>query len=277
MNDYSNFGTRLEDGAMLPDAIEQTAEDLSITFCDVTGFGELEWVELSLDDHGTMVQRFEGPLQLIYLKGRLRSAGTVILSDFYCAFSRLTDNGIELLGGKIHRAFASFVELTFAPLQSIETGHTVQTVAAAPPPREIPTRELRPSSPPPPPPNPPAIHETPRTLENQSYSTFPTPVKEVPRVLSAMDERWAKAVVESKRIEEQSAFLEEEGDSRPHRGDIVMHNQFGECQVTRIDDDHITLRKPDGRNVQLGLTILRFVSMGKLKGKDAFRVEIGKR
>ncbi len=265
---------------MLPGAVEQAAERLSLSFCDVSGFGELEWVELSLDEHGTAVQRFEGPLQLIYLRGRLRSAGTMVLSDFYCAFSRLTDNGIQLLGGKVHRAFAAFVELTISPLAPFDAAleNKDESAPLVPLVREVPTRELRPSAlPPPPPPEPPTVREISRVVDKPPPSPISPPLKEPIRAPSALDDRWAKAVSESKRIEEESSLLDEDGDGRPHRGDIVMHAQFGECQVSRIDDDHITLRKPDGRNVQLGLAILRFVSLGKVKGKDAFRVEIGKR
>ena len=109
-------------------------------------------------------------------------------------------------------------------------------------------------------------------------SSATSPQREVNRAPAALDDRWAKAVLESKRIEDDPSFFDdEETETRPKRGDIVMHAQFGECRVTRIDDDHITLRKPDGRNVQLGLTVLRFVFTGKHDGKDTFRVEIGKR
>ncbi len=60
----------------------------------------------------------------------------------------------------------------------------------------------------------------------------------------------------------------------PKTGDIVNHRQFGECTVVRLGDDHITLRKPDRRNVQLGLPILRFFREGEEDGHTVFRVEI---
>lgn len=276
MNDSKNLGIRLEDGTILPVAVEKLADKHGLSFCDVFGFGELAWVELAMDDHGTTVQHFEGPLQLIALNGRLRMVGTVTLCDFVCTFARQTDNGIQVLGGKLHSAEAIFVELTFAPLSPLDVekkqdlGRSNERVQA-------PTRELTrsPSAAPPPPKAIEARVEPRPSLELPDVAPVTVPANPVP---AAVDDRWAKAVLEAKRLQDDPTFVDEEdSDRRPKRGDIVQHTQFGECQVSRIDDDHITLRKPDGRNVQLGLTVLRFVSMGKQKGKEAFRVEIGKR
>lgn len=271
MNDCKTLGIRLEDGVSLPLDVEELAESCDLLFCDVTGFGELEWVELAMDAHATSVQRFDGPLQLVQLNGRLRLTGTVVLSDFVCTLSRQTDNGIQLLGGRLHRAEASYVELAFSPLAPFEPEKN--TVKAAPPPRDVPTKELHRSSSQPPSPR--------REVEIPAVAPSPPSpaARELNRAPAALDDRWAKAVLESNRAQENPAFLNDEDDMEisPKRGDIVHHAQFGECRVSRIDDDHITLRKPDGRNVPLGLTVLNFISMGKQDGKDVFRVKIGKR
>lgn len=282
MNDSKNLGIRLEDGVILPTAVEKLADRYGMSFCDVFGFGELEWVELSMDNHGTTVQRFEGPLHLIALNGRVRIAGAMTLCDFVCTFSRQTDNGIQVLGGKLHSAAAVFVELTISPLQPLDIEKKPDLDRDDTPPKSAPTRELTrapaAASPPFKAAAPPLTEPRPN-VEAPVSPTVSTPKNEVHRAPAALDDRWAKAVLEAKRLQEDPTFVdgEEESDRRPKRGDIVQHAQFGECQVSRIDDDHITLRKPDGRNVQLGLTVLRFVSLGKQKGKDAYRVQIGKR
>ncbi len=259
----------------MPVAVERLAEQHGLSFCDVSGFGELKWLELTLDDGGSTVQRFEGPLHLISLCGRLRMVGAMSLCDFYCTFARQTDNGIQVLGGKLRQATATFAELTLIPLVPLESKGDLP-IESAPSTREAPPRELIRASAPRSAPVVARPEDRPRLEVVDSFAT--SPQREVIRAPAALDDRWAKAVLESKRIEDDPAFFdEEETETRPKRGDIVMHAQFGECRVTRIDDDHITLRKPDGRNVQLGLTVLRFFSTGKHDGKNTFRVEIGKR
>ena len=272
MTDGKHLGTRLEGGAVLPDAARQLADQLSLSFCDVSGFGSLEWIEIALDDEGTAIQRFEGAAQLLSLSGRLRTAGTMTLGDFYCTFSRGTDNGIQVLGGRLHRAQVIFAELTVTPLTALEASKASGTGTDSPA-TEAPTRQQKAVAPV----SPPARQAQSPALRTEREAPRPAPA-EVNRAPAALDNRWAKAVMESKRIEaDPTVFDEEETESRPKRGDSVLHAQFGECQVSRIDDDHITLRKPDGRNVQLGLTVLRFFRVSEQKGKSTFRVEIGKR
>ena len=260
MSDDKSFGIRLEESPALPAAAEQSATACGFAFCDVSGFGELEWLELIIDESTNTVQSFEGPLQLVQLSGRVRAAGPVVLTDFVCIVSRNTDNGIQLLGGKLHRALAAYLELVLTPLTPLEEAGSVKSGAAPQP----------------------SISEPLPAKPVQAAPVDPAPAppaREVNRVPAALDNRWAKAVLESKRQQDAPDFFddEDEREIRPKRGDLVQHAQFGECSVTRIDDDHITLRKPDGRNIQLGLPVLRFVSLGKRNGKQLYKVQIGKR
>ena len=267
MSDNKSFGIRLEESPTLPAAAEQSAVAYDSAFCEVSGFGELEWLELMLDETTNTVQRFEGPLQLVQLNGRVRAAGPVVLSDFMCIVSRRTDNGIQLLGGKLHRALAAYLDLVLTPLTPIEEAGLDKSKAA--PQATAGTAALQP-------PSAATLPAKPAYLKESA----PTPSdREVNRAPAALDDRWAKAVLESKRQQDAPDFFDEdeEREIRPKRGDLVIHAQFGECLVTRMDDDHITLRKPNGRNIQLGLPVLRFVSIGERNGKKAFRVEIGKR
>ena len=248
MTDYTQYGMRWEAGALLPASVEQALNQLSTSFCDITGFGELAWVVLQFGEDKESLF-YEGPLQLIDLKGRLRQAGDVLLSDLVCTVSRLTDNGVQVLGGKLKEAEVSFLELTFTPLKESEI-----------PPAEVANDEA------------PKGEET-KPLPPAGQNRFRPDEK--PADKGALPDRWAKAVLESKRVERESHFLDDgASDVRPKRGDIVQHRQFGECKVTRIGDDHVTLRKPDGRHVQLGLPILRFTETGEQNGRAVYRVEV---
>lgn len=161
------------------------------------------------------------------------------MSDFVCVISRETDNGWQVLGGRLTDAIALFLELTITPL-------------------EIPEEAIRPS---------------PRPSEVTAPS--PTPKKSESASESAIKDRWMNAVEEARRIRGEADFTNDaEPETRPSRGDFVHHMHFGECNVTRITDEHITLRKPDGRNVQLGLPILAFIPAGSREGKKVFRVEV---
>ncbi len=248
MTETTAHGIRLETGAMLPEGAQNVASELSLSFCDVTGFGVVEWVELAGTSDGDTI-RLEGPFQLIDLKGRIRLAGDVVLSDFVCTISRHTDNGIQLLGGTLKRAEIRFVELTFLPL-AVDTNDTA----------DAPVKEPK--------------HTVGRASVAKSEKP---PSRSKPQDSANVDARWGKAIAESDRVqrraEERGDLLEKE-EVQPSRGDIVNHRQFGKCTVVRVGDDHVTLRKPDRRNVQLGLAIVTFTRDGEEEGKPVYSVKI---
>lgn len=249
MAEYKTYGMRLEAGQELIQSVQDAFASLAASFCDVNGFGELRRVTLQVGDVDGG-QTFEGPLQLIDFKGRLRQAGAVIIADYFCTVSRLTDNGVQLLGGKISDAEIEFVELTFSPVEMVAS----QPVATS-------ALSKRPSVPPP-----------------AAPAQKPAAEKRAPSAVKPsglLSEKWAKAVLESKKALEEADFFDDGApDVKPKRGDFVMHQHFGECKVSRIDDDHITLRKPDGRNVQLGIPILHFTRSGEKNGRDVFEVQV---
>lgn len=237
---------RLDGQASLLQAIEDTATEIGLEFCDVCGFGELKWVELlAAGEQDT--RRFEGPLDLIHLQGRIRRAGEVWLADYMCAVSRGTDNGIQLLGGKLIAAGAEFVELTFIPLTE---GETVAQVT-----------------------------NTVSTGDSRGTASTAGKAREPSSAGEPLAGRWAEALAESKRQERDAQkrgwdWDSDEEEVRPSRGDIVVHRQFGRCQVVRLDDDHISLRKPDGRVVQLGLAVLEFTAADREGDKAVYEVSV---
>jgi predicted DNA-binding protein with PD1-like motif len=241
------LAVRLEEGAILPGAVEAEAARLELEFCDVDGFGELAWIELQTAG-ASEPRRFEGPLDLLTLRGRLRRVGDVVLADFACTVSRSTDNGIQLLGGQLVGARTNFVELRMVPLANVDDGDRPATR--------------------PPTPDEPAVAapaRTPATTGKPAAASGP-----------ALGDRWAAALEESKRQERKarSRSWEDDDGLLPTRGDVVNHRQFGRCQVIRVDDEHITLRKPDGRTVQLGLAILRFTNAPPDGGATAYDVVV---
>jgi len=237
---------RLENDVALPGAILDAARRAELAFADVCGFGALDWVELV---KGEGVARLAGPFDLLDLKGRIRRVGELDLAEFVVTLSRHTDAGLEVLGGRLVRASARFVELRFEPLSA------------------LPAASAQPIAPQPGPPQTPA----------------PAPQREAasPRVEKiALGEKWAEALAESKRLEKSgtaAARLWEDDEAAavvPKRGDVVNHRQFGRCVVAKIDDDHVFLKKPDGRIVQLGLPILAFAIRGAEGDATVFDVQV---
>jgi predicted DNA-binding protein with PD1-like motif len=240
---------RLENDVALPEAILDAARRAGLEFADVSGFGALDWAELA---KGEGVARLVGPFDLLDLKGRIRRVGELDLAEFVATLSRHTDAGLEVLGGRLVRASARFVELRLHPLSAFGGAVGVQTPAAhaaqgAAPPIAV------------------------------AHEAAPQP----PRVEKiAFGEKWAEALAESKRLERNggsAAKLWEDDEAAavvPGRGDVVNHRQFGRCVVAKVDDDYIFLKKPDGRIVQLGLPILSFAIQGAEGEATVFDVQV---
>ena len=236
---------RIEPGESLPEAADRAVEDLGLEFCDVVGFGRLDWVELNDDSQGPPT-RMQGPFDLLDLKGRVRRVGSVIMSEYVCTISHVTDGEIRVLGGGLGRAGVNFAELTFIPLV-LAKGATVvkEDVAKKAAEKEADTEQNVP---------PPAASAT---------------VKDAAA-------KWSVALAESRRLEREGAAAnwDDVEPVMPARGDIVNHRQFGRCDVVRVDGEHISLRKPDRRVVQLGLAILVFEPAGEHDGKTVYNVAV---
>ena len=226
---------RIESGESLPDAADSAVEDLGLEFCDVIGFGRLDWVELKGDSQGPST-RMQGPFDLLDLKGRVRRVGNVIMSEYVCTISHVTDSGIRVFGGGLERAAIDFAELTFIPLV-LAKGATVAKEA-----------DTEPVVPPP---------AAPATMKDNAS-------------------KWSLALAESRRLERDGAAAswDDVEPVMPARGDIVNHRQFGRCDVVRVDSEHISLRKPDRRVVQLGLAILVFEAAGEQDDKAVYNVAV---
>ena len=226
---------RLEGGVALPDAVLEAARRAGLAFADVSGFGELEWVELS---KGEGVARLVGPFDLLDLKGRIRRVGELDVAEFVVTLSRHTDAGLEVLGGRLARAVGNFVELRFEPLTALAAPATTAPATPTPPLRE------------------------------------PAPVRAEKMVLGEKWAEALAESKRLERGAAAGVWDDSPPAVFPKRGDIVDHRQFGRCIVAKIDDDYVFLKKPDGRIVQLGLPILTFAIQGTEGDATVFGVQV---
>ena len=239
---HSKLAVRFGHTTGLLGDIEQTAGRHSLSFCQVTGFGELARAELSCASDGE-ARWYTGPFQLVNLVGRVRRAGDQTIADYVCTLARQTDNGIELLGGRLLRAEAIYAEVTLETLELADAVESGDPLPERPAPKQV-----------------------------------AAPSEDAPAAGAQppLDSRWAAVVEESRRVERQSADLPSRDPVRPKSGDIVDHQQFGRCKVSKVTDDHVALRKPEGRIVQLGLSVLEFTVEGVEDGKRVLTVQVKK-
>ena len=217
MTDHTVLAKTLETEVSIPAALDEAAQSLKLDFCDIEGFGDLKWAKI-VDSAGSTVH-LEGPIDLLSIRGRVRHAGPVTVSDYRVLLAKHTDNGIQVVGGKLKEAVALLLELSFTPLASAES---VKSVAA------------------------------------NTYLGKKTAEK------SSKEQAWASAMDLSAALEKKgtrSHLWEEEPAKTPVVGDVVKHRQFGDCTVVKLDDEHVSIQKPDGRVVQLGLRILKFTPL----------------
>ncbi len=258
MTHQAPIGVHLKGGVELLAEIRALVGRANLTFCNVHGFGELESVELKGSQNSESVI-LEGPFALLSLHGRVRQVNNVCIDEYTCSLSRQTDNGIQLIGGRLSSAIVESVELTLTQLTLLESeassakgsgaGRTTASTHQPSPTQVEPT----------------AVHAPP---EADNVWTSPTETD------ASTQQKWAQAIAESRRIEREAPPLDDEPEDRPDHGDIVNHRQFGRCTVTRIDDEHVTLRKPNGRQVQLGLHILKFSLKDEEGKRMVFDVEV---
>ena len=102
----------VEQGEVLPKSLEIKVRPLYSDFVDVSGFGALDWVELTHHSDDAKSTRFSGPLQLLSLRGRIRRAGNLIISDFY-------QSGSIQITPKLTQHRSNFIELMFPPFYNI--------------------------------------------------------------------------------------------------------------------------------------------------------------
>ena len=102
---------RLDQGEELLASLSKLAEEEGVSAAWVRGVGTLEWVELDRHDQGLRraepPQRFSAPCEILSLEGSLSDGDPML----HATLSRRTDNGVEVLGGRLTAARVFSVEL----------------------------------------------------------------------------------------------------------------------------------------------------------------------
>lgn len=255
---------RAERGEEVVATIEALARREGIRAAWVRGAGSVAWVELDRHDQARRIpeppQRFDTPCEILSLQGSIAMSGGVPRAFLYAAISRRTDNGIDVLGGRLRAGEAFAVELVIECFDDLElsrardedTGLALFSGERAPggallsgerapggdevveyDQREV---EARPrgaiswadvaavSAAPP-------VVERSRRERQRPAPPAPTPAFRPPPI----PERPRTSDV---------AILEE---PMPQKGDWIEHRQFGLCKIEREDDEGgLVIRLPSG-------------------------------
>ena len=187
---------------------------------------------------------FGGPLALLSATGTLSELGGKLELSLQVVASRQGDNGVDLLGGTCTSARVTACEFVIEALDDLllrrsadhRTGLYVWTdaISAHVGSSEPEPQELRPPL--------------------SGLKLMDPPAQQVPTVVI----KEAPAMVE-----EPAEPEEEEEEHEPYRpvqiGDMIMHQQFGECLVQRVsvDQEYATVRRlANKRLVRLSLEVL---------------------
>lgn len=289
---------RLDRGEELIERIEALARRESIEAAWVRGFGTLEWVELDRHDQARRAPepptRYEMPCEVLTLEGNLCTVAGAPRALVHASLARRTDNGVEVLGGRVQAARVFAAELWIEVFDDLRLSRSVDAqtglalwVRPGDSHRE-PVRE------------PPAVRSSERTA--------PRPERAAPPV-APPSQRWAALADEEEDVEEArepagpvswadvaavSAApsvdpLPERGPKRPggaarpaasaqdeaeellpQKGDWIDHRQFGVCRVDREDDDGgLVIRLPSGVRKVIKLD---FMEVGRPRAEPNRRV-----
>lgn len=104
-------------------------------------------------------------------------------------------------------------------------------------------------------------------------------------VSTSTKETGSKEDLKSRAVTVEPAEEEDQKDENldnveivePQPGDIVIHPQFGECKVERLEDgEFLHVRMDSGRSIRLNMEILNLHLSGFEKGKQVFETRIGR-
>ncbi len=209
-----------------------------------------------------------GPLQLLSATGALSELGGKLELSLQVVASRQGDNGVEVVGGGCESATVLSCDFVIEALDDLllrrsvdhRTGLYVWTEAlggAPAPAAESGGESVRPA------------------LESLQLMDPPAPE------LTAGDSPvTAPSLPEPPPPEEP----EEEDDDEPYRpvqlGDVIMHQQFGECLVQRVsvDQEYATVRRTSNKRlVRLSLEVLDLHFKEEVDGHQVFEVRPARR
>jgi predicted DNA-binding protein with PD1-like motif len=128
---------RLGDGASIHEVLATLATEHAISAGQISATGIVEDVALATIDP---VRRslgdprgLRGAMELLSLRGSLAREADTPVAQLFATLSRATDNGIELLGGRVAAARAIAVELVIDCLDELETVRPAERPLSSPP------------------------------------------------------------------------------------------------------------------------------------------------
>ncbi|MBN2804661.1 MAG: hypothetical protein JXR91_16320 [Deltaproteobacteria bacterium] len=217
--------------------ISEAVRHKELNYCNIYGFGTFNSAVIE-DAKGNTIE-LKGPVDAILINGRLKKADKSVDIELRCIFATTTFNGQVVTGGRLIDGEASQLEITFTPLDIADGDFTT-------------------------------VNNTVEHSANHSPMATMTPKQ-------AASDKWSRAVEVSQKTQKIFSNPNDDNDEAlPRQGDIVDHRQFGECKVIKISDDHISLQKPNGRIVQLGLKILKFYIDDTKNGKNIWKLQVRK-
>lgn len=223
---------RLERGEDLVKGIETIAQREGVRAGWVRGVGSLSWVELDRHDQSRRgaepPQRFDIPCDVLTLEGSIALSGDSARATLYATLSRRTDNGVDLIGGRVRAGqvfhaelvIESFEDLVLSRQPDERTGLALWVGVR----EESDAGEEE-------------EEEAPAAVswaDVAAVSAAPVPPKRASERPNVADRR--------RRAEEE--FLTA---PLPERGDFIDHQQFGVCRVDREDEEGgLVIRLPSG-------------------------------
>ena len=284
---------RLERGEDLVAELESLAEREGIEAAWVRGIGSLAWAELDRHDQARRVaeppQRFEMPCDILTLEGNLSILGGAPRAQLYATLARRTDNGVDVLGGRLRagEVFACelvlevFEDLRLSRARDEKTGLALWTGRSEPS-APAPTKWT-------------AVggdeeddrdededEDDNREDEDEEPSggvswadvaaVSAAPPVEAPPARSkrkagrgSREPAFRPAPIPDKRRD--ADFLDE---PHPQKGDFIEHRQFGLCKIDRENDDGgLMIRLPSGVRKVIKLD---FMEVGRPRMEGTRRV-----
>jgi hypothetical protein len=292
---------RLERGEELLASLAALAKEEKIRSAWIRGVGALEWVELDRHDQARRApeppQRFDTPCDVLTLEGHVATEDGEPTPVLFATLSRRTDNGVDVLGGRVVRAGVFAVELAlevFGDVRlertadartglSLWAGPSRQGVKAkktaepsrtwtrppaaeapeAPENDEEPAAEAAPSAP--------ASSGGVTWADVAAVSAAPEVAREeAPPPRSAA--RPGRTGRRAKTPDFEPPPLPDEGadftdEPTPEKGDFIQHRQFGLCRVDRHDGQGgVTIKLPSGVRKKIKLDYME-VGQPRMEGK----------
>lgn len=271
---------RLDRGEELVETLEGLARREDFGAAWVRGIGSLAWVELDRHDQARKKpeppQRFDTACELLTLEGSLARTGDAPRALLHATIARRTDNGVDVIGGRMRAAGVFAVELViehFADLALSRTPDDATGLALFAGEGEAPPRPAKWTAP--------AVHEDEEEeapappssgvswADVAAVSAAP-PVHEPPRRARSTPsaEPAFRASLPDRRAPAEDVYDDDE--LQPQKGDFIDHRQFGLCKIDREDEEGgLIIRLPSGIRKTIKLD---FMEVGRPRMEGTRRV-----